>query len=420
MMTNDSSIKKIVRELKDNVKDTAQAVGAKAKATREAMRAKARELKARIVGKQVTVYPSYGYRDPADETMWVVPMRVWVHDNRDTPFVEEMIERWAIGNFEADLQRPLEDDEKAHLLECLEGFIADDKSNESVEFSLADDPAGTVFRFRQHTTPNGLIEESVHIPDKLVRERYAHRADGGRWLKITARTSDGHGSGEGAIRFLESEGLSVVSDIDDTIKITHVPAGKRTVLRNTFLREFRAAVGMRERYLKFVAEAGESADVCFHYVSGSPWQLYGVLSRFLFEQEQFPAGTLHMKSLRKNLTEPGAIESIRAFALGGDLATLDQKVRQITNLMIHLARRKFILVGDSGEKDPEVYRAIQKLFPRQVAKIYIRDVLGERLSGMERITEPDISVMLDTSELVAEMEALIAQARIAAPESPKL
>jgi phosphatidate phosphatase APP1 len=43
-----------------------------------------------------------------------------------------------------------------------------------------------------------------------------------------------------------------------------------------------------------------------------------------------------------------------AFAVGGDLATLEQKVRQITNLMIHLPGRKFILVGDSGEKDPEV------------------------------------------------------------------
>jgi hypothetical protein len=113
MMTNDSSIKKIVRELKDNVKDAVGTVRAKAKATREAIRAKAWELRARIVGKQVTVYPSYGYLDPADETMWVVPMRVWVHDNRDTPFVEEMIERWAIGHFETDLQRPLEDDEGA-------------------------------------------------------------------------------------------------------------------------------------------------------------------------------------------------------------------------------------------------------------------------------------------------------------------
>jgi phosphatidate phosphatase APP1 len=155
-------------------------------------------------------------------------------------------------------------------------------------------------------------------------------------------------------------------------------------------------------------------------VSGSPWQLYHALTRFLFAQEQFPAGTVHMKNLRKNLFDRGALRDIMAFALGGDLATLEQKVRQITNLMIHLPRRQFILVGDSGEKDPEVYRAIQRLFPQQVLRIYIRDVLGERLTGMELITGSDVAVALDTGELQAEMETLIAKARADAPLSQTL
>jgi phosphatidate phosphatase APP1 len=88
--------------------------------------------------------------------------------------------------------------------------------------------------------------------------------------------------------------------------------------------------------------------------------------------------------------------------------------------MIHLPRRKFILVGDSGEKDPEVYRVMQRLFPDQVLKIYIRDVLGERLAGMELITGSDVHVPLDTEELETEMESLIAKARADAPESTTL
>jgi len=378
------------------------------------------ELRSRILQKEVTVYDSYGYLDPADEGMWVVPMRVWVHVNRDTPFVEDAIENWAIGHFEKDLERPLEPDEKAQLRTCLANFIADDKSGESVRFSFADDNTGKVFPFTHETTHNGVIEENIRVPDELIRACYARRADANRWLEVEARTNDAHGSGKGRIRFLEPEGLSVVSDIDDTIKITHVPAGKRTVLRNTFLKPFRAAEGMRERYLKFAADAGASSDTSFHYVSGSPWQLYAPLRRFLFEQEQFPAGTVHMKNLRKNLLDRGALRDIMAFAVGGDLATLDQKVRQITNLMIHLPRRKFILVGDSGEKDPEVYRAIQKLFPDQVLQVYIRDVLGERLTGMELITGSDVPIALDTGALETEMESLIAKARADAPESPSL
>jgi hypothetical protein len=379
-----------------------------------------KELRARVLRKEVTVYNSYGYRDLADETTWVVPMRVWVHDNRDFPFVEDAIENWAIGHFEKDLERQLEADEKAQLRTCLANFIADDKSDESVRFSFVNDATGTVFKLAQNTTHNGVIEENIRVPDELIRACYARQADDSRWLEIEAQTDDAHGSGKGRIRFLEPEGLSVVSDIDDTIKITRVPAGKRAVLRNTFLKLYQAAGGMRERYLRFVSEDGASVDTCFHYVSGSPWQLYGPLSRFLFEQEQFPAGTVHMKSLRKNLLDRGALRDIMAFALGGDLATLDQKVRQITNLMIHLPRRKFILVGDSGEKDPEVYRAIQKLFPNQVLKVYIRDVLGERLTGMELITGSDVSVALDTGEVVAEMESLIAKARADALASASL
>ena len=377
------------------------------------------ELKSRIFQKEVTVYDSYGYRDPADAGVWLVPMRVWVHDNRDTPFVEEAIESWAIGHFEEDLERKLDADERAQLRARLANFIADDKSNEVVTFTFAGDATKSTFRFQQATTHNGVIEEIVRVPDELVRECHARQAAENRWLEVDAQTDDAHGNGRGRIRFLEPEGLSVVSDIDDTIKITHVPAGRRAVLRNTFLTEFKAAEGMRERYLTFVNASG-FADTSFHYVSGSPWQLYRPLTRFLFEQEKFPAGTVHMKNLRKNLLDRGALRDIMAFALGGDLATLEQKVRQITNLMIHLPRRMFILVGDSGEKDPEVYRAIQKLFPKQVLRIYIRDVLGERLTGMELITGSDVAVALDTAELHAEMESLIAKARADASESPSL
>src|SRR5688572_27584924 len=229
------------------------------------------ELRSRILQKEVTVYDSYGYRDPADDSMWVVPMRVWVHDNRDTPFVEDAIENWAIRHFEKDLARPLAPDEKAQLRNCLANFIADDKSDEPVRFSFVDDATGTVFPFTHNTTHNGVIEENIRVPHELVRACYARQAGDDRWLEVEAGTGDTHGSGKGKIRFLEPEGLSVISDIDDTIKITHVPAGKRTVLRNTFLKPFKAAEGMRERYLKFVAEAGPSSHICFHYVSGSPW-----------------------------------------------------------------------------------------------------------------------------------------------------
>lgn len=364
-----------------------------------------RDLRHRIVGKEVTVYPSYAY-GKGDE--WVIPLRVWVHDNRDTPFVEETIERLAARHFEQDLDKKLSAEEKARLDACLANFIADDKSDEEVEFFFDADPAREVFPLKARTSPNGIIEEEVRVPTAKLAPLLEGKAGDARWLKVTATADGGNGSGSGAVRFLEPTGLSVISDIDDTVKVTEVPAGRRRVLHNTFLREFRAAEGMRDRYLKFVEEAGPAADVCFHYVSGSPWQLYELLARFLIDESRFPAGTFHMKNLRKNLFEPGALDTIKAFAAGGDLATLDQKVRQITQLMLNLPGRRFILVGDSGEKDPEVYRAIRELFPAQVQKVFIRDVLADRLAGVERIADPGVAVSLDTTDLLAEMKQLIA------------
>jgi len=53
--------------------------------------------------------------------------------------------------------------------------------------------------------------------------------------------------------------------------------------------------------------------------------------------------------------------------------------------MQRFPERKFILVGDSGEKDPEVYREIKKKFPNQVQEIKIRDVVKDREKNKSRL-----------------------------------
>src|SRR5580765_329735 len=73
----------------------------------------------------------------------------------------------------------------------------------------------------------------------------------------------------GKIFPLEDEGVSVISDIDDTIKVTEV-RDRHAMLRNTFLREFRPAPGRSE----FYQALARSNQVAFHYMSASPWQIY--------------------------------------------------------------------------------------------------------------------------------------------------
>ena len=49
----------------------------------------------------------------------------------------------------------------------------------------------------------------------------------------------------------------------------------------------------------------------------------------------------------------------------------------IEPLLKRFPNRRFILIGDSGERDPEIYAALARNYPRQIERIVIRDVTGE-------------------------------------------
>ena len=53
------------------------------------------------------------------------------------------------------------------------------------------------------------------------------------------------------------------------------------------------------------------------------------------------------------------------------------KASVIEPLLVRFPRRRFALVGDSGERDPEIYGALARRYPGQVARVLIRDVTGE-------------------------------------------
>lgn len=314
--------------------------------------------------KTVTVYPAYGYKQETDPNTWLIGMRVWVYKKRRTPVPNDLI------RILLDDDGTLKEAEVIRCRECVEDFVADDDSGEDVSFKFdADDET---YRFDEETDNNGLVTQEFRLPvEKAERLLSAQQSSSG-WLRLVAEAEGFQGAGK--VRLLDPEGLSVVSDIDDTIKVSEIPAGDRVVLRNTFLRDYTVAPDMLDRYRGF-------GDVSFHYVSGSPWQLFRLLYTFLIEKSGFPEGTFHMKSLRKNLLDfHGFFQDVRNFVAGKEY-TKEQKIGQISELMRHLPRRKFILIGDSGELDPEVFSEIRATFPAQVEKIVIRDVVGARATG---------------------------------------
>lgn len=186
-----------------------------------------------------------------------------------------------------------------------------------------------------------------------------------RWLHFDTVMPEGDSRQfRGAVQLLDRRGLSVVSDIDDTIKLSNV-LDKEELLANTFLRDFQATPGMGERYRQWEAEGA-----AFHYVTGSPWQLYPALSEFLVTGS-FPRGSFAMRNFRlKDASFIDFLSSAEEF-----------KVATLSVLLQRFPERRFILVGDSGEKDPEVYGTVARRYPEQVAAIYIRNVTGETADG---------------------------------------
>jgi phosphatidate phosphatase APP1 len=75
--------------------------------------------------------------------------------------------------------------------------------------------------------------------------------------------------------------------------------------------------------------------------------------------------------------------------VAGKQYTKAQKLEQISNLMKHLPERRFTLIGDSGELDPEVFTLLRQERPDQVEKIIIRDVVGARTNAPERLQHVD-------------------------------
>jgi len=180
------------------------------------------------------------------------------------------------------------------------------------------------------------------------------------WLHFQARVAGPARSIDGRALLVPASGLSVISDIDDTVKITDV-RNQQEVLLNTFLRPFKAVPGMAERYQNLARDP----QTRFHYLSSSPIQLLPALADFL-RDAGFPPGSMHLReSTTWRTVIPGNGES-RA-----------HKLAAIERLLEDFPLRRFLLIGDSGDLDPEIYGEVARTRPERVEGVVIRDVTGE-------------------------------------------
>jgi len=226
-------------------------------------------------------------------------------------------------------------------------------------------------------------ECSVHLLSSTLSDKYGHfeKVEFKHWSELPDEVSLKSMDHEGAptelvvctvpqtaddtptygfVYFIPPHGYSIISDVDDTVKHTEV-CDRHAMLANTFLREFQPVEGMTDLYQRW-ADQGAA----FHYVSSSPWQLQPDIQVF-FEQAGVPMGSFHLRDFD--------VRSRRLFAFLRPATRT--KPAKIEKIMEAFPERRFILVGDSGEKDPEIYAYICRIKPEQVDRVYIRRVEGD-------------------------------------------
>jgi phosphatidate phosphatase APP1 len=146
--------------------------------------------------------------------------------------------------------------------------------------------------------------------------------------------------------------FGIISDIDDTILQTGVQRVGQ-MLRQTFTGSAltrTAFEGAPDLYRDLAAGRNP-----VFYVSSSPWNLHAFLVGFL-RHRRFPLGPVLLRDLL------------------GTAAGREQKHGRIREILDLYPQLPFVLIGDSGEKDPEIYADIVEACPGRILAVYIREV----------------------------------------------
>ncbi|MFI4877143.1 MAG: phosphatase domain-containing protein [Blastopirellula sp. JB062] len=230
----------------------------------------------------VVVYPTYGYPS-ADGRRWVVEVHGCIFEK-----VPDNLPRWILLRLLARLMDATPEDLQTEIFQQrILGFTVYKHRGKQIVVEIG----GQRYRLLQRSRKNGQFRGRIEIPREKLDE-YLETTSAGCFLPLqVVGGTDGERTFPARIQLLEDAGMSIISDIDDTVKHTDV-ATRKSMLANTFLREFSTVPGITDLF-----KTWEEQGAAFHYVTSSPWQLFSPLSE-LFLTEGLPGGTFHMKSIR--------------------------------------------------------------------------------------------------------------------------
>lgn len=189
------------------------------------------------------------------------------------------------------------------------------------------------------------------------------------WHPVTVHLLNEQGqvaaTGEGKIFVPHSTQYAFISDIDDTVLVSHsATTGKKLRVlftKNPLSRKTFADV---VKYYQLLSLAHTEPEVLnpFFYVSSSEWNLYDDLNEF-FKHNDLPKGAFLLNQIKKwyQLLKTGKTKH-------------QGKLIRILRILEAFPKQQFVLLGDNSQSDPEIYVTLANKYPDKIVAIYIRNI----------------------------------------------
>ncbi len=191
---------------------------------------------------------------------------------------------------------------------------------------------------------DGLFETTIRLPPQAQAKPGLERWD----VSVPGAAADS------TVRIVDDAApFFVVSDFDDTVAVSNVTS-RRGLVKSALFQDATtqpAVAGMDEFYRCLIEDRRPTPGLAF--VSGSPHQYAPRMSLYL-SRNGFPLAGLYLRDLGPK--------------------TLSGYKQPVIRKLLESLPQNAILIGDSGEHDPEVYAEIRREFPDRVLAVYIRDV----------------------------------------------
>lgn len=233
-------------------------------------------------------------------------------------------------------------------------------------------PATTVVLQTESQTLKGSTEKDGFFSFEWEEK---HNLPAG-WHKVSA--SRKNEKAEGKVFIPHKTQLAFISDMDDTILVSHSSTGLKQLSQLLFKsppqRKLFKDVALHYQLLA-KAQTKDDNPNPFFYVSSSEWNLYDYLQEIM-ETHKMPEGVFLLSEIKRwyQLFKTGKTKH-------------EGKLLRILRVFKTFPLQKFVLLGDNSQSDPDIYQRLVEKYPGKVVAVYIRNVNVNKETATQKILQ---------------------------------